>query len=565
MTLQEWLIFFAIVQLIHGLGTWKLYVIAGRKPWEAFVPIYNALALMKIINRPWWWIFLLFIPIIQLIMFPVVWVETLKSFCKNKPIDTILGVVTLGFYIYYVNYTQNVAHIVNRPLTPKKGWPEFVKSILFAIVVATTVHTYFIQPYTIPTSSLEKSLLVGDFLFVSKFHYGARTPMTTVALPMVHDSIPLTGLKSYLSVPQLPYFRFPAIEKIENNDIVVFNWPTDTVYFFRDPSGRSVQKPIDKKSNYVKRCLGIPGDQLEIKNGDVIVNGKMLPMHDRQRIQFRHVVMLKDGANPALLENYECNEIMYVYEIEKQLWDAKEVQDFIEKDNNSLAIELERDTTNFVKIGGFIEGSKMSRLKIKQLPNAYFTNMPDDQVAALKNNPYVASVKRHVKKENTTTEIFPHTTNWTADNLGPIFIPKAGTTIDINKENIAFYERIIKEYEGNKLEIVGNDIKINDVVANKYTFEQDYYWMMGDNRHNSEDSRYWGFVPHDHIVGKPVFIWMSLDYSAKGLFNKFRFERFFTTVGGNGKPTSYFIYFLIAIGIYQGYRYFRKKKAAENE
>ena len=565
MTLQEWFIFFAVVQLIHGLGTWKLYTVAGRKSWESFVPIYNALVLMKIINRPWWWIFLLFIPIIQLIMFPVVWVETLKSFGKNKPVDTILAVVTLGFYIFYVNYTQKVEHIADRPLTPKKGWPEFVNSILFAIVVATTVHTYFIQPYTIPTSSLEKSLLIGDFLFVSKFHYGARTPMTTVALPMVHDSIPFIGKKSYLSVPQLPYFRFPAIEKIENNDIVVFNWPTDTVYFFRDPSGRSVQKPIDKKSNYVKRCLGIPGDELQIKDGDVFVNGQMLPMHDRQRVQFRHQVTLKDNANAGLLNDYEGNEMMYVYQIEKQLWDAKEVQDFIEKDGNSMAFEIERDTTNLVTIGGFVEKSKMDRLKIKQVPNTYFVNMPDDKVAALLNNSNVKSVKRWARKENTNTEIFPHTTNWTADNLGPIFIPKEGENIEINKENIAFYERIIREYEGNKLEIVGNDIKINDVIANNYTFKQNYYWMMGDNRHNSEDSRYWGFVPHDHIVGKPVFIWMSLDYSGKGLMNKFRFERFFTTVGGSGKPVSYFIYFLIAIGIYQGYRYFKKKKTVEKE
>jgi len=565
MTLQEWFIFFAVVQLIHGLGTWKLYTVAGRKSWESFVPIYNALVLMKIINRPWWWIFLLFIPIIQLIMFPVVWVETLKSFGKNKPVDTILAVVTLGFYIFYVNYTQKVEHIADRPLTPKKGWPEFVNSILFAIVVATTVHTYFIQPYTIPTSSLEKSLLIGDFLFVSKFHYGARTPMTTVALPMVHDSIPFIGKKSYLSVPQLPYFRFPAIEKIENNDIVVFNWPTDTVYFFRDPSGRSVQKPIDKKSNYVKRCLGIPGDELQIKDGDVFVNGQMLPMHDRQRVQFRHQVTLKDNANAGLLNDYEGNEMMYVYQIEKQLWDAKEVQDFIEKDGNSMAFEIERDTTNLVTIGGFVEKSKMDRLKIKQVPNTYFVNMPDDKVAALRNNSNVKSVKRWARKENTNTEIFPHTTNWTADNLGPIFIPKEGENIEINKENIAFYERIIREYEGNKLEIVGNEIKINDVVANNYTFKQNYYWMMGDNRHNSEDSRYWGFVPHDHIVGKPVFIWMSLDYSGKGLMNKFRFERFFTTVGGSGKPVSYFIYFLIAIGIYQGYRYFKKKKTVEKE
>ena len=198
MTLIQWFIFFLVVQVIHFLGTWKLYKKAGRQAWEAIIPVYNAVILMKIIGRPWWWTILLFIPIVNLIMFPVVWVETARSFGKNTTTDTVLVLITLGFYLYYINYMQDVTYREDRSLVPKSTSGEWVSSILFAVVAATIVHTYVMQPFTIPTGSLERTLLIGDFLFVSKFHYGARTPMTTVSFPMVHDTIPKLGVKSYL-------------------------------------------------------------------------------------------------------------------------------------------------------------------------------------------------------------------------------------------------------------------------------------------------------------------------------------------------------------------------------
>jgi len=210
MTLYQWFVFFLIVQVIHFLGTWKLYEAAGRKRWQAAIPVYNAIVLMKIIGRPTWWTLLLFIPIINLIMFPVIWVETLRSFGKRSSLDTFLGIATFGLYILYINYTRELNYVTNRNLNPENKTSDTISSLLFAIIVATFVHTYFLQPYTIPTSSLEKSLLVGDFLFVSKYNYGARVPMTTVALPMVHDSIPILHKKSYLNFPQLPYLRLPA-------------------------------------------------------------------------------------------------------------------------------------------------------------------------------------------------------------------------------------------------------------------------------------------------------------------------------------------------------------------
>ena len=271
MTITQWLIFGLVIQLIHGLGTWKLYVKAGRQAWEAFVPIYNAVVLMKIINRPWWWTILLFVPIVNLIMLPVVWVETARSFGKNQYQDTFLAVVTLGFYNFYLNYVADVTYIEDRDINPKSSSGDWTSSILFAIVAATIVHTYFIQPFTIPSSSLEKSLLVGDFLFVSKFHYGARVPMTTVATPMVHDTIPVANVKSYLfndkieenktswrNKLQLPYMRIPGFEKIERNDIVVFNQPADTLIDMNDFNpDRNYYKPIDKKNQFSKTlCWG---------------------------------------------------------------------------------------------------------------------------------------------------------------------------------------------------------------------------------------------------------------------------------------------------------------------
>ena len=253
MEISGWLIFIFLVQVIHGIGTWKLYVKADRKAWEAFVPVYNGIVLMQIINRPKWWVLLLFIPVINLFMFPIIWIETLRTFGKKSTLDMILGVVTLGLYIAYINYTQETTYHANRDLTAPNKTMDTLGSLSIAIVVATIVHTYFIQPYTIPTSSLEKSLLVGDFLFVSKFHYGARTPMTPIAAPMVHDTLPIVKVKSYTSKPSLPYFRFPALQKIERNDIVVFNWPADTLFHMYKAADKRYDKPIDKKPNYVKR------------------------------------------------------------------------------------------------------------------------------------------------------------------------------------------------------------------------------------------------------------------------------------------------------------------------
>ena len=512
MTMIEWFFFFLIIQVIHFLGTWKLYIKAGRKPWEAIIPIYNAVVLTKIIKRPNWWVILLFIPIINLLMFPVIWVETVRSFGKYKTIDSILVVATLGFYIYYLNYIEKVAYIKDRSLKSRTELGEWVSSIVFAIIAATIVHTYIMQPYTIPTSSLEKSLLIGDFLFVSKFRYGARAPMTTVAAPMVHDSLPFVGLKSYLQKPQLPYFRIPGFQDIKRNEIVVFSWPVDTVQRFFDTSNIHIKKPIDKKSNYVKRCVAIPGDSLEIRQGYIYINGEKTVLPDRAKTQYMHKVVTKgQQLSGATLKRY-----------------------------------------------GVTEGRNFGEY--------YNLNLTDENAAKLKNNPLIKGVTKQLTPSgNFNSRVFPHNQQypWSDDNYGPIYIPEAGKTVELNTKSLPFYKRIIEVYENNDLTINRDEIFINGKLATTYTFKQDYYWMMGDNRHNSEDARYWGYVPFDHVVGKPVFIWFSWDTNGQGLADKIRWERVFTTVHGTGNPVSYLYYFLGALVLWFGFSAYRNRKREE--
>ena len=518
MDISTWIITVLIISTLHAICTWKLYLKAGRKAWEAFVPVYNGIVLMQMINRPKWWVLLLFLPVINLLILPVIWIETLRTFGKKSTVDMWLGVLTFGLYVGYVNYTQDVSYEAERDTKPATKALDTLGSITFALIVATFVHTYFIQPFVIPSSSLEKSLLIGDFLFVSKFHYGARTPMTPVAAPMVHDSIPMVKKLSYLSKPQLPYFRFPALEKIKNNDIVVFNWPRDTLSNMYLPATERIDKPRDKKTNYVKRCVGIAGDSLQIKDGIVFVNGKELILPERAKPQYSYKIST-DGKTPIDFET----------------------------------ILREMKVTD---PAGMITNDTL-----------YVQALTFENAEKLKSISGITSVKRMINKK-AEDGVFPDfkdgkpsvTNNWNGDNFGPIYIPQAGKTVALNKETLPLYKLIITEYEGNTLEVKGNEIKINGKTTTSYTFKQDYYWMMGDNRHNSLDARYFGYTPADHIVGKPIFIWMSLDWNAKGLLNKFRTERFFTTVSGEGQPESYFKYFLFLLAGYFAWDWYRNKK-----
>ena len=369
--------------------------------------------------------------------------------------------------------TLNYKFWKKREKKPKKKKSEvrsWIDAIGFAVIAATLLRTFLIEAYTIPTSSMEKSMLIGDFLFVSKVAYGPRVPMTPIAFPLVHHTMPIGNGKSYTEAVQLPYHRMKGLGEIKRNDCVVFNWPAETL-------GR----PVDKKENYVKRCVGVPGDKIELINAQLMVNDAPQEEPEGMKKQWHYNVSTKGtGLNPNILyEKYDITE------------------------------------------GGY------GRNK-----NEYNLTLTNESRDAIQNFTNVTSVKRQYEKGGIYADyIFPHDKNfkWNVDNFGPITVPAAGETVSITTENLSIYKDIIERYENNKLEVVAGEIYINDKVATTYTFAMDYFWMMGDNRHNSADSRFWGFVPENHIVGKALFVWMSWDKNAKGL-NKIRWNRLFSSV-----------------------------------
>ena len=561
MNSTEWIIIFLVFQIIYFLSTWKLFIKAGEKPIYSLIPFYNLILMMKIIKRPKWWVVLLFIPVINLLMVGVVIIEILRSFGKNSNLDTLIGLVSLGTYITYINYFGSIDYVRDRDVKNKTWIGEFIHSLIFAVVAATIVHNYFIQPYIIPTGSLEKTLLIGDFLFVSKFHYGARVPTTPIAFPMVHDTIPIIKKRSYLKFPQLPYLRLPGFQKIKRNEIVVFSWPADTVrkFFVRE---KGVKKPIDKKSNYVKRCVGLPGDTLEIINGHVHIDNKKNILPDRAKIQFTYKLYNSNGISSIKLiqnniENFSRK--FKINNISQSIYNSikNEIIGVISNDSNNFIVLT--NSTGFPKdlIRKFginavelLETSKELTLSVSEYENLKKLNLFD-------------SISQQVYGNKSYLNTFPNDISykWSEDNFGPILIPEKGMKVKLTVENIFLYKKIIKDYEKNILSQIDNTFYINGIKSDTYTFKKDYYWMMGDNRHKSEDSRFWGFVPDDHIVGKPVLIWFSIKGINDGIKNwKIRWSRLMTTVKGEGKPISFFPYFILSIILWQIIVFVKKKK-----
>ncbi len=386
----------------------------------------------------------------------------------------------------------------------KSALVEWTDALVFAIVAATFIRIFFFEAYTIPTSSMEKTLRVGDYLFVSKIHYGPRVPQTPISFPLVHNVMPIFGGESYSQIISNDYRRLKGFSKVERDDIVVFGFPhgdtilkaapMDDYYTHVRINGRAytekmygpiVVRPNDKKDNYVKRCVAIAGDTLSVVNGKVIVNG--IPQKDIEGIQNTYTVYTNGTTiNPKVMQKLDINPDDYYYDSSLPGYPAL-----------PLTQEAYKQVVAMVNV-----------VEVRQNIDVYPPEYPDSPIM-----------------------LFPFSENykWTRDNYGPIWIPKAGATTEINANNYHLYQRIITAYEGNTFEVKDGKIYVNGQQSNTYTFKQDYYFMMGDNRHNSLDSRYWGFVPEDHIVGTPAIIWFSTDKN-KSFPSNIRWNRLFNFI-----------------------------------
>ena len=560
MSINEWLLFFLSYNLLIFVGSQRLFKLAGVDSWKSLIPVYNIVKHLEIINRPKWWVILVFIPVINLLMIPVIWVEFIKRFNHNSKLDRVLVITTLGLYLFYVSYfSKKTKYVENISFS---NFERSLGSLVFAVVIATIVHNYILQPFVIPTGSLEKTLRVGDFLLVSKFHYGARIPSTVISFPMVHDTIPILKTRSYLKKPQLPYIRIPGFQEIKNNDIVVFNWPADTVrkFFVKE---KGVIKPRDKKSNYVKRAIGIPGDSLEIKNGVVYLNGQENKLPERAKPLYTYKIFSKDGVSSSKLKNLEIDGFIRRFVIRNLSQESyNSLKDYI----LSISNTNENEYLVYTDDQG-IPIKKVRELSIdirEIIDNEKELSLTFNDANKIRNSNEFDTIFRSIEKTNYINSVFfpgNKRFNWNNDQLGPIYIPKAGEKIKLTIDDLPLYKKIIRDYENNEVEIIDNNIYINGKIARDYIFKQDYYWMMGDNRYNSEDSRVWGFVPYDHVLGKPVFIWMSIDGLFNGISNwKFRWDRVFTTIGFDGKPRSYLPHFIIFILVWQLFNYLKKKR-----
>ena len=560
MSLNEWLLLFLSSNLIIFGGSYKLFNLAGVESWKALIPFYNIIKHLDIINRPRWWIILVFIPVINLLMIPVIWVEYIKTFNHNSKLDRILVIITLGFYVYYISYVSKKKKYISQ--ISFSNFERSFGSIIYAIVIATIVHNYIIQPFVIPTGSLEKTLRVGDFLLVSKFHYGARIPSTVVSFPMVHDTIPIIKSRSYLKKPQLPYLRIPGFQEIKNNDIVVFNWPADTVrkFFVKE---KGVIKPTDKKSNYVKRAIGIPGDSLEIRDGVVYLNGKENNLPDRARPLFTYLVKSNEGVSSSKLINLEVDGFIRKFVIKNLSTDTyAEISKYILNISNNGENEYLIYTSDK---GIPIKLVRKLSLDIREIiDKEKELSLTHIDAIKIKNSNQFDTIYRAIEETDTSNSIFfPNNKrfSWNNDHFGPLYIPKAGDKIDLNIKTLPLYKKIITDYEFNDLKVIDEDILINGTKENEYVFKQDYYWMMGDNRYNSEDSRVWGFVPFDHVLGRPVFIWMSIEGLFNGIENwNFRWDRVFTTIGFDGEPRSYLPHFIGFIIAWQAFFFIKRRR-----
>jgi len=402
---------------------------------------------------------------------------------------------------------------------------EWVDAIVFALVAVYIINLFIFQMYKIPTPSLEKSLLVGDYLMVNKLSYGPRVPNTPLSFPLVQNTFPVINTKSYIDWPRWGYKRLKGLGHVKRNDIVVFNYPAGDTVALKSPSnqdyyfslreygrervwsdknmfGDIVYRPVDRRENYVKRCIGLPGDSLQVIDNEVYINGTHLPLPEK--VQFNYFVETQGG-----------------------FWNERQFRTLgVSMDDINL---LNKYPAEYLERGGVAKNEDGSYNPVYWIP------LTKDALQIIEKNGWARSV--HIESDSVFkgfgNEVYPYVDSlgWSRDHYGPIWIPRKGASVELNDKNVALYSRCIVAYEGNTLEKKDGRLLINGSPATTYTFKYDYYFMMGDNRHNSQDSRSWGFVPEDHIVGKPILIWMSTDKD-RSLFNGgIRWNRIFRLPG----------------------------------
>ncbi len=588
-------IIFLILVLISFAGLYKIFEKAGLPAWKALIPVYNFWELGKLINRPKWWGLIMIVPGVNLIMYGVYGFQLARAFKKRQNSDLAMAALMPYLYFAYLGFSKDTKYF---GVSDIKSESSFIKNwadpIIFAVVAASIIRGFFFEAFTIPTSSLEKSLMVGDFLFVNKVCYGAKVPQTPIAFPFAHHTLPFTeSTKSYLEWIKIPYLRLPGYSKPKNGEIVVFNYPDgDTVAvglqtmsyyqlvreiareykendnhknpdaFYqnqawnfvngpRKPYGKIVARPADKREHYVKRCVAIAGDKLEIKDGNVYINDvkQAMPEH----AQHRYIVATKDAMFGENMQNKERENVLgnaqLLEEYDIYVTEASKIESPAGIDTNYYDLNMPLDVVE----------------KIKKLPGVYYTR------------------EKIEPKGYRDERIFPHNKSyaWNNDNFGPLTLPKEGMTVAIDTGNICLYEKMLSTYDDgiHHISTSGANVLYDGTPIKSYTFKQDYYWMMGDNRHNSADSRSWGVVPFDHVVGRPVFVWFSMKdpknnpLTGKSILGslvknshdgKFRWDRFMCYVGENGL-VSWKIPVAILILALVGYNYWSKRRKPKTD